>query len=131
MNTLPATLTAITASKHLSILTVAVGEDHFYLLLAEQCHDEIGTLLTLAFKETEVLLASTPTATTANIQRAVLSQIEQGSVLSQITLTYHEHILCALVPTLTFNTLHIVAGDEVFWMVSPSEISLLRGHHGS
>lgn len=131
MNTLPATLTAITASEHLSILTVAVGGDHFHLLLAEACLDEIGTPLTLAFKETEVLLASSSTATTANIQRAVVSQIEQGSVLSQITLTYHEYTLSALVPTFTFNTLHIVEGDEVFWMVSPSEISLLRGHHGS
>jgi ABC-type molybdate transport system ATPase subunit len=131
MNTLPATLTAITASEHLSILTVAVGEDNFHLLLAEQCHDAIGTPLTLAFKETEVILASTPTATTANIHRAVVSKIEQGSVLSQITLTYHEHTLIALVPTLTFNTLSIDAGDELFWMVSPSEISLLRGHHGS
>lgn len=131
MNTLPATLTAITASEHLSILTVAVGEDNFHLLLAEQCHDAIGTPLTLAFKETEVILASTPTATTANIQRSVVSKIEQGSVLSQITLTYHEHTLTALVPTLTFNTLSIDVGNEVFWMVSPSEISLLRGHHGS
>ena len=131
MNTLPATLTAITASEHLSILTVAVGGDHFHLLLAEACLDGIGTPLTLAFKETEVLLASSSTATTANIQRAVVSQIEQGSVLSQITLTYHEYTLSALVPTFTFNTLHIVEGDEVFWMVSPSEISLLRGHHGS
>ena len=130
MNTLRATLTAITASEHLSILTVAVGEDNFHLLLAEQCHDTIGEPLMLAFKETEVILASTPTATTANIQRAVVSKIEQGSVLSQITLTFHEHTLIALVPTLTFNTLSIDAGDEVFWMVSPSEISLLRGHHG-
>ncbi|MCI4406638.1 MAG: hypothetical protein JHC35_05030 [Sulfuricurvum sp.] len=130
MNTLSAILTAITASEHLSILTVAVGEDHFHLLLAEQCHDTIGTPLTLAFKETEVLLTPTSTTTTANIQRAVVSTIEQGSVLSQITLAYHEYTLTALVPTLTFNTLSIDAGDEVFWMVSPSEISLLRGHHG-
>ena len=131
MNTLPATLSAITASEHLSILTVAVGEDNFHLLLAEQCHDAIGEPLMLAFKETEVILASTPTATTANIQRAVIVKIEQGSVLSQITLTFHEYTLTALVPTLTFNTLSIDEGEEVFWMVSPSEISLLRGHHGS
>lgn len=131
MNTLPATLTAITASEHLSILTVAVGEDNFHLLLAEQCHDTIGEPLTLAFKETEVLLAAIHTATTANIQRAVIAKIERGSVLAQITLTYHEHTVTALVPTLTFNTLSIDEGEEVFWMVSPSEISLLRGHHGS
>ncbi|AFV97297.1 MULTISPECIES: hypothetical protein [unclassified Sulfuricurvum] len=131
MNTLPSTLTAITSSDHLSILTVAVGEDDFHLLLAEQCPDAIGTPLTLAFKETEVILVSTNTATTANVQRAVISRIEQGSVLSQITLLYHDSMITALVPTLTFNILRIKEGDNVFWMVSPSEISLLRGHHGS
>lgn len=130
MNTLRATLTAITASEHLSILTVAVGEDSFHLLLAEQCHDTIGTPLTLAFKESEILLASTPTATTANIQHAVVSKIAQGSVLSQITLTYHEHTITTLAPTLTFNNLRVREGDEIYWMVSPSEISLLRDTHG-
>ncbi|MFA6145495.1 MAG: hypothetical protein WCW84_12175 [Sulfurimonas sp.] len=130
MNTLPSTLTAITASEHLSTLTVSVGADSFHLLLAEQCHDTIGTPLTLVFKETEVILASTPTATTANIHRAVVANIEQGSVLSQITLTYHETTLLALVPTLTFNPLNIHEGDDVFWIVSPSEISLLRSNHG-
>lgn len=130
MNTLPSTLTAITTSEHMSILTVAVGNEPFHLLLAEQCHDTIGTPLTLVFKETEVLLASTPTATTANIHRAVVAKIEQGSVLSQISLTYHEITIAALVPTLTFNPLNIHEGDDVFWIVSPSEISLLRSNHG-
>ncbi|MCX6073367.1 MAG: hypothetical protein NTY39_03530 [Campylobacterales bacterium] len=130
MNTLPATLTAITTSEHLTCLSVAVGDDTFHLLLAEQCHDTIGTPLTLVFKETEVLLASTPTATTANIHHAVVTKIEQGSVLSQISLTYHEITIAALVPTLTFNPLNIHEGDDVFWIVSPSEISLLRSNHG-
>ena len=130
MNTLPATLTAITTSEHMSILTVAAGNEPFHLLLAEQCHDTIGTPLTLVFKETEVLLASTPTATTANIHHAVVVKIEQGSVLSQISLTYNETTITALVPTLTFNPLNIHEGDDVFWIVSPSEISLLRSNHG-
>ena len=56
MNTLSATLTSVTASEHLSLLTVLVGEDPFYLLLAQHCHDPIGTSLTLVFKETEVIL---------------------------------------------------------------------------
>ncbi|WP_310439993.1 hypothetical protein [Sulfuricurvum sp.] len=130
MNILPATLTAITASEHLSILTVAVGEDNFHLLLAEQCHDEIGTPLTLAFKETEVILSKELSSSTANVHRATVQKIEQGLVLSQITLAYHEMNLVALVPTLTFNTLTIRNDDEVCWMVQPSEISLLRGHDG-
>lgn len=127
MNTLPAILTAITASEHLSILTVSVEEDNFHLLLAEQCHEAIGTPLRLAFKETEVILSKEFTTSTANIQSAAVEKIDKGIVLSQITLLYHEITLTALVPTLTFNQLNIVEGDTISWMVQPSEISLIRG----
>ncbi|MDD2830260.1 MAG: hypothetical protein PHW18_11865 [Sulfuricurvum sp.] len=132
MNILQATITAITSSEHLSILTVSVNNNLFHLLLAEasDADDLVGTNVTLAFKETEVILTSTHTSTTANIQRAIVSKIDQGGVLSQITLTYHETSLIALVPTLTFNTLAIHEGDEIYWMVQPSEISLLRESHG-
>jgi len=131
MNILNAVLTSVTSSEHLSILTVSVGEDNFHLLLAEQCHESIGEPLKLAFKETEIILTKTYTATTANIYRAVVTHISKGNVLSQISLNYHDTAINALVPTLRFDTLDIHEGDEVCWMVSPSEISLLRGHHGS
>jgi len=130
MNTLSATLTSVTASEHLSLLTVLVGEDPFYLLLAQHCHEPIGTSLTLVFKETEVIVTTTKTATTANIQRALVRTIEQGKVLSQITLIYQATPIVTLVPTVTLATLLIHEGDEVYWMVQPSEISLLRETHG-
>lgn len=130
MNTLHATLTAITASEHLSILTVRVGSDPFHLLLAEASDAAVGTNVTLAFKETEVILSKDSTTTSANCARATVQKIETGIVLSQITLSYHEMSLIALVPTLMFNTLMIVEGDEVSWMVQPSEISLLKETHG-
>ncbi|MFZ2969212.1 MAG: hypothetical protein WA080_09200 [Sulfuricurvum sp.] len=130
MNTLSATLTSVTASEHLSLLTVLVGEDPFYLLLAQHCHEPIGTSLTLVFKETEVIVTTTKTATTANIQRALVRTIEQGKVLSQITLIYQATPIVTLVPTVTLATLLIHEGDEVYWMVQPSEISLLRETNG-
>lgn len=130
MNILKATITALTASEHLSILTVAVGDEPFHLLLAEASDAAVGTNVTLAFKETEVILSKDNTITSANCVRATVQKIESGVVLSQITLTYQGRSLIALVPTLTFNTLAIVEGDEVSWMVQPSEISLLRGTNG-
>lgn len=132
MNILNATIISVTSSEHLSCLGVGVAEDTFYLLLAEISDENqlVNTPVTLAFKETEVILSKTRTATTANIQRAVVHTIERGIVLSQITLTYHETMISALVPTLTFDTLSMDQGNEVFWMVSPSEISLLRETHG-
>ncbi|HZF70031.1 hypothetical protein [Sulfuricurvum sp.] len=132
MNILKASITSVTSSEHLSCLGVAVGEDTFYLLLAEASNEKnlLNTPVTLAFKETEVILSDTLSAATANMQRASVQTIERGIILSQVTLTYHETTIMALVPTLTFNTLSIREGDEVCWMVQPSEISLLRETHG-
>lgn len=132
MNILKATITSVTSSEHLSCLEVSVGEDTFYLLLAETSDENhlLNTPVTLAFKETEVILSKTRIATTANVQRAFVKTIERGIILSQITLTYHEMTIMTLAPTLTFNTLDIGEGDEVCWMVQPSEISLLRERHG-
>ncbi len=131
MNILNATLTATTSSEHLSVLTVSVDEDPFYLLLVEQSHESIGEALKLVFKETEVILSKTAVLTTANTQNAIVKKIERGDVLSQITLEYHAAAITALVPTQSFNALDIHEGNEIYWTVNPSEISLLRGHHGS
>jgi len=132
MNILPAIITTVTTSEHLSCLGVLVGQETFYLLLAEASDAEelAGTNVTLAFKETEVILAQVFTTTTANIHRATVQKIERGVVLSQITLLYHETTITALVPTLTFELLDIAQGNEVSWMVQPSEISLLRNRDG-
>lgn len=132
MNVLKATITSVISSEHLSYLGVNVGDDTFYLLLAEISDENhlLNTPVTLAFKETEVILSKTRVSTTANIQCAFVQTIEQGTILSHITFTYHELTLSALVPTLTFDTLDICEGGEIYWMVSPSEISLLRETHG-
>lgn len=132
MNILPATITAITTSEHLSILTVSILNNTLHLLLAEASNadDLIGTNVTLAFKETEVILSKIFTPTTANIQSASILLIERGIILSQITLTYVDIKIIALVPTLTLNRLEIIEGENVYWIVQPSEISLLRGSHG-
>lgn len=131
MNTLNATITAVTASEHLSLLSVVAGEDHFHLLLAEASHEQIGQSVTLAFKETEIILSKDPLSTTANCARATVQTITRGIILSEITLAYREQTLRALVPTLTFERLEVHEGDLIYWVVQPSEISLLRETHGS
>lgn len=130
MNTLSATITAITASEHMSILSVDVGSDTFHLLLAEASHKQIGKNVTLAFKETEMILSKDPLTTTANCARATVQTITQGGILTEITLAYREQTLRALVPTLTFESLGIDEGDDLYWIVQPAEISLLRETHG-
>ncbi|MDP1783946.1 MAG: hypothetical protein Q8K81_00800 [Sulfuricurvum sp.] len=132
MNTLSATITALTTSEHLSSICVAVGDDLFHLLLAEASNveDLLHTSVTLAFKETEVILSKVFTPTTANLLQGTIHEIKKGIVLSEVIVNYQEATVTALVPTVTFDTLNILEGDTVSWMVQPSEISLLRGHDG-
>lgn len=132
MNTFSATITAVTTSAHLSSICVAVGDDSFHLLLAEASNvdDLLHTSVTLAFKETEVILSKVFTQTTANLLQGTIQEIKKGIVLSEVILNYQESTVTALVPTVTFDTLNMLQGDTVNWMVQPSEISLLRGHDG-
>lgn len=132
MNTLSATITALTASEHLSCISVAVGADTFHLLLAEasNAQDLLHTSVILVFKETEVILSKVFTQTTANLLQGTIHEIKKGIVLSEVILNYQELTVTALVPTVTFDTLNMLQGDTVNWMVQPSEISLLRGHDG-
>lgn len=132
MNTLSATIIALTASDHLSCICVAVGEDTFHLLLTEvsNAEDILHTNVTLVFKETEVILSKVSTPTTANLLQGTIHEIKKGIVLSEVILNYQESTVTALVPTVTFDTLNMSQGDTVNWMVQPSEISLLRGHDG-
>ena len=132
MNNLCAKITALTASEHLSCICVAVGEDTFHLLLAEvsNAEDLLHTNVILAFKETEVILSKVFTQTTANLLRGTIHEIKKGIVLSEVILNYQESTVTALVPTVTFDTLNMLQGDTINWMVQPSEISLLRSQDG-
>lgn len=132
MNILNATITAVTTSEHLSSICIEVGGDSFHLLLAEasNAEDLLNTSVTLAFKETEVILSKVFTPTTANLLQGTIQVIKKGIVLSEVILNYQETTVTALVPTVTFDTLNIVEGNTISWMVQPSEISLLRGHDG-
>lgn len=132
MNTLQATISGIASSGHLSSIRVSIGEDAFHLLLAEHTDDlMLNHSVTLAFKETEVILAKGVVSSSANVHSASVKMVEKGDILSQITFVYQDIDLKALVPTLTFEALDIREGDTIHWIVQPSEISLLRSSsHG-
>lgn len=127
MNTLVASINSFNTSTHLTSMCVEIKQDMFYLLLAELPQEPIGTEVTLAFKETEVILMTSHGNSTANLHHAKITNIECGNVLTHVTLSYHTTSIRALVPTLTFDPLELREGDSVRWMVQPSEISLLRG----
>lgn len=131
MNTLNATITAIDNSSHLCALGVTVFTDSFELILVETPSFSQGDSVTLVFKETEVILQKfSPQICSANTQKGIIESIQSGIVLTSVTLTYHDATIVSLITTNAYKRLELTIGDEVIWMVQPSEISLLRGHDG-
>ncbi len=131
MNILPTTLSSISATDHLSCLSVSIGKSMFHILLAQPYNKPLGSPLTVTFKETEVILALAATLCTANSAYATVKEISQGTILTEVALEFEGHTLRALVPTLTFKPLNIAVGMEIAWAVQPSEISLMKETHGS
>lgn len=132
MNILHGIITQVTASQHLSCVGVDVAGELFYLLLVENCVQEelVGTKVTLAFKESEVSLARDHMLSTANSQFGLIASIQKGIVISNITLSYQNSTISSLIPTPILDNINMREGDIVSWMISPSEISLLRSHDG-
>lgn len=131
MNTLSACVTTIENSSHLCALNVSYGNDLFELILVESLALSDGDAVTLVFKETEVILQKTSTqVSSANTQKGTIASIESGIVLTSITLAYRDTTITSLITTNAYKRLELSIGDEVVWMVQPSEISLLRGSDG-
>lgn len=131
MNTLSTCVTTIENSSHLCALGVSYGNNLFELILVETSSLQPGDTVTLVFKETEVILEkSSGQASSANTQKGIIESIESGIVLTSVTLVYHDTLIVSLITTNAYKRLELSVGDEVVWMVQPSEISLLRGHDG-
>lgn len=131
MNKLNACVASMDISSHLCALRTVVNTDTFELILVETPTYVKGDAVTLVFKETEVILLKSPHfSCSANVHKAIITAIEIGIVLTSISLSYQQNSIVALITTNAYNRLELLIGDEVFWMVQPSEISLLRGTDG-
>lgn len=131
MNKLSASVTSMDLSTHLCTLRTMVGADTFELILVENPLFTQNDTVTLVFKETEVILIKTPLpACSANTQKGIIKSIESGIVLTSVTLAYHDTTIVSLITTNAYKRLELSIGNEIVWMVQPSEISLLRGSNG-
>ena len=131
MNTLSASVTTIDKSSHSCALGVSFSNNLFELILVETPSLKCGDPVTIVFKETEVILQkSSLQLSSANTQKGIITDIESGIVLTSVTLSYHDTSIVSLITTNALKRLELAIGDEVVWMVQPSEISLLRGHDG-
>ncbi|CUV65617.1 TOBE domain protein [Sulfurovum sp. enrichment culture clone C5] len=130
MNRLKAQITSIQSSEHLSFVGVEANGELLHLLLLEKPLEAIGDEVNLVFKESEVILSKDVIKSTANMSKGIISEIQKGEILTHVTLLHNDIEIASLVPTQTFDMMKCNLGDTIYWIISPSEISLQRSHYG-
>lgn len=130
MNRLKAQITSIQSSEPLSFVGVETNGELLHLLLLEKPLEAIGDEVNLVFKESEVILSKDVIKSTANMSKGIISEIQKGEILTHVTLLHNDIEIASLVPTQTFDMMKCNLGDTIYWIISPSEISLQRSHYG-
>jgi molybdate transport system regulatory protein len=134
LNKLKGQITAIDSNSHMSLVDVAVGQDIFTATLLETPETadylQIGNLVTLLFKETEIALAKNLSGMISLRNRISVrvKRIERGDILSAVTLDYDGKRLVSVVTSRAIDRLEIKTGDQLEALVKANEIALMAGH---
>lgn len=132
MNKLPATITAIQQSGTILLVDTEVGGHVFSALLIESINRpewlEVGNLVDLVFKETEVSLAKNLQGqiSTRNRMKCIVTKVDKGELLSMITLQFNGFTIASAITTRAVNSLQLNIGDEVDALIKANEVSLMR-----
>lgn len=136
MNQLRGQVAAVDCNGQMSLVNVRVGDDTFTALLLETPESadylRVGTEVTLLFKETEVSLAKNLSGLISLRNRfpATVCGIEQGDILSAVTLDYRGHRLTSLITSRALVQLQLAVGDEVEALVKANEMMISGERHG-
>jgi molybdate transport system regulatory protein len=134
LNKLKGKIAAIDSNSHMSLVDVAVGQDIFTATLLETpetaAYLQIGNLVTLLFKETEIALAKNLSGMISLRNRISVSvkSIERGDILSAVTLDYDGKRLVSVITSRAIDRLEIKTGDQLEALVKANEIALMAGH---
>jgi molybdate transport system regulatory protein len=132
MNKLPATITAIQQSGTILLVDTEVGGQVFSALLIESITRpewlEVGKLVDLVFKETEVSLAKNLEGqiSTRNRMKCIVTKVDKGELLSMISLQFNGFTIASAITTRAVNALQLAVGDEVDALVKANEVSLMK-----
>lgn len=127
MNMLKGTIVSIKQSESLMLVFMDVEGQIFNSLLLEgdKNHFEVGMDVHLLFKETEVTLA-TPSSVVSerNAFCSKITHIENGKILSNITLDFLGNNINAIITKGALHGLKCKVGDEFLWVVKANEVTL-------
>lgn len=134
MNSLKGQIVAIDSNNHMSLVDVAVGHDIFTATLLETPatadYLQIGSEVTLLFKETEIALAKNLSGMISLRNRipVVVKNLERGDILSAVTLDYAGKRLVSVITSRAIDRLEIKPGDPLEALIKANEIALVAGH---
>lgn len=132
MNQLHGRISGIEFNNHLSLVDVLVGADTFTAMLMETPQDapylQVGNLVAVLFKETEVSLAKNLSGTISlrNRVRGTVRQIWRGDILCEVVLDYQGKTLTSVITMRAVQRLALEPGDAVEALIKANEVSLME-----
>lgn len=136
MNRLRGKIAAIESSGQLSLVDVDVGGDTFTAIIVETPDSagylKLGGEILLLFKETEVSLAKNLSGLISLRNRipALVQDIVEGSLLSQVTLDYKGNRIVSIITSRSVRRLGLKTGDQVEGLVKANEMTLMEYDDG-
>jgi molybdopterin-binding protein len=87
-----------------------------------------GSIVTLAFKETEVSIAKNLSGLISlrNRFKATINRLEKSDILTKVFLNYKSKAIISIISSRSAHKLGLANGDAVEWLVKTNEVSLLR-----
>lgn len=132
MNKLTGKISRIQQSGAILLVDVDIDGHGFSAMLIESATQpewlQIGNIIYLVFKETEVSLAKNLSGliSTRNRMKCIVQQIERGELLSKISLQFQKCTVISAITTRSVEALELKVGDEVEALVKANEVSLMR-----
>lgn len=129
MNNLEGTISEIKTHGTLSLATVLVGDQVLSVMLIDTPHSvdylKKDHLVTVLFKETEVILGKGQAEISIlNEMHAVVIGIEEGKLLSKVSLDSRGQIISSVLMTKSLKHLKLAVGDSVKAYVKSNEIMI-------
>lgn len=131
MNTLTGKIVKIATSGEIGQVHVDVNGAVFTSILLDVNSFGITNedSVKLLFKANEVLIATKESQVSAkNAFLGKVIKIEQGLILSEVTLEFQESSIKSIITTNSLQTLNIKEDMTFLWFVKANEVTLQKGH---
>lgn len=135
MNRLNGIISQVEHNDTMSLVDVMVETMTFSAILLETpataVYLRVGAPVTLLFKETEVSLAKNLQGELSLRNRfmATVSHIDQGEILTAVTLNCMAKKLVSVITSRAIKRLQLSVGETVEALIKANEVALMEGHH--